>query len=78
MKQRREEYRRVRWRGSNPSSKPYRCDLRVSESLSTPSAPIASTLCIHRKHWPVCWFSKLSTLLFLTFSLSSTPRVREN
>ena len=74
-KRRRAEYRRVRWRGSNPSSKPYRCDLRVSESLSTPSKPIAFTLCIHRKHWPLS-----STLLFPTFSSPrhASEKISEN
>lgn len=43
-KRRREGYRRDRWQGSNPSSKPYRCDLPVSEPPSTPTSPSQTDL----------------------------------
>lgn len=76
-KQRRAEYRRVQWRGSNPSSKPYQCDLRVSESLSAPSSPIAFPLCIHRKHWPVYWFSTFYSAISNFLTLLHATRQRK-
>lgn len=74
-KRRREGYRRDRWQGSNPSSKPYRCDLPVSEPPSTPTSPSQTDLTQqHTQH-------QQNTRFFFTllcyFLLSLTNKSRQ-